>query len=177
MDTAHSVISGGNLNVINTLSQYSFISGGLSNSIASSYSAINGGQDHTISRAHSAISGGRSNTVDSGFSVICGGDQNIINNSSGYSFVGGGVSNNIASSTSHSVIIGGRNNTTSTGYQILGGHSAKTSPVQANAAGTVLFAIGGPSGSGNILTVINDGSTIKLFVGNNLLGSGSGLLA
>ena len=139
-----STISGGIGNKIlepnSSLSSYSTISGGGSNTITSSSGYARGctisGYDNGIDGAdYAAISGGFQNSIgtNSDYSTVSGGDGNLINTTSSgsrnvvgggdsnaiqgsYGFIGGGQSNLITTGSSHAVIAGGNNNGTGSGF-------------------------------------------------------------
>ena len=139
-----STISGGIGNKIlepnSSLSSYSTISGGGSNTITSSSGYARGctisGYDNGIDGAdYAAISGGFQNSIgtNSDYSTVSGGDGNLINTTSSgsrnvvgggdsnaiqgsYGFIGGGQSNLITTGSSHTVIAGGNNNGTGSGF-------------------------------------------------------------
>jgi hypothetical protein len=139
-----SVIAGGGSNTING-SQYSVISGGLSNSITfgTLYNVIAGGQSNVISGENTpnyrTISGGFNNsggsvgfTISGGQSNACGAGQypsiggGLSNTASGnYSRVGGGQTN--TASATHTTVGGGNGNTAGSSYDVVcGGQSNAT---------------------------------------------------
>lgn len=88
----YSSILGGELNRIETLKQYSTITGGKSNIINSDYSNINGGTNNNVSGDYSNINGGASNTISAIKSSISGGSLNVVSASD--STITGGALNN-----------------------------------------------------------------------------------
>lgn len=122
--TEGTTIVGGLCNLIcddvYTSGSYSFIGGGLSNTVRGESSAIPGGIYNTIQSCYSSIAGGYSNCVDSDYSTVSGGYLNYLFGN--YSSIAGGSNNCIdgAGSTTadHSFIGGGNHN------EILGGSGA-----------------------------------------------------
>jgi trimeric autotransporter adhesin len=150
-------ICGGATNNIGSAESYSFIGGGINNSIGVSAanpgasSAITGGDENIVDAGSSYmfIGGGSSNHIinntssDSpnfSSSVICGGYDNRLDSSgtfSGgeYSVIGGGIQN--YASGAFSVIAGGYDNqaTASQGAAVLGGIGNVASGIQASVLG------------------------------------------
>lgn len=120
-----SVIGGGNSNINECIN--ATIGGGLNNRILTPKDS----SATPVTKGGSTICGGSSNTINcSGQAVICGGEQNSISANSGtvdrglYGFIGGGVSNQIATTlySPYSVICGGFSNTVNNQYStVLGG--------------------------------------------------------
>ena len=123
-----SVIGGGYLNTIQTLSGYSIIGGGYINTIwTNSYQSFigGGGQNTILTNAFaSMIGGGQGNVIEqnAAYSVIGGGTGNHIEPYAAYSVIGGGDGNSVSGICS--VIPGGANNWAAGNYSFAAGNGA-----------------------------------------------------
>lgn len=141
--SSHAVISGGNLNVIESGSQESVIGGGKANTVKTG-----------IWRG--TIGGGVANTVAAGATAatISGGSQNTIEASAGYAAIGGGETNVVQSFSTYATIAGGSRNTVSGNYATVSGGLAN----QATALGATVgggasnraMAVGATVGGGGV---------------------------
>jgi hypothetical protein len=120
-----SVISGGESNLVTTLSEFATIGGGFNSEIKESYSTICGGANNSVVNKYSNIAGGRENGISGKASSILGGEKNIIKSSdfctisSGFSNgivlsnnsnINGGDINYIQNGCTGSTVSGGKNN-------------------------------------------------------------------
>lgn len=122
-------IVGGQTNTINGVSGWSFIGGGLSNTIGTEYSTISGGQSNTAStNTHATVVGGQSN-VASGAHSVAGGDRN---NATGRQSVSFGEINTSS----------GEKGTTFGGSNTASGYAAAAFGYGNSASSTMCFAFG-----------------------------------
>ncbi len=140
---------------------YAIVGGGQSNSAGANYATVGGGQSNSASKSYATIGGGYGNVADGqgasvgggGYdganakpnramapaSTIAGGLDNVITTTAGYSFIGGGRSNEAsgmyssvgggqsnAASIQHATVGGGRSNSASAQYATVGGGETNT---------------------------------------------------
>ena len=149
----YSVIGGGQNNIIQVNDDHAFIGGGSgnviqggfqgANTIGANFSSIVGGQLNYIgpNSINSIIGGGYGNILGEVItpdirsaqgSVLVGGESNLI--LANFSFLGGGVGNNILVSAGENTLVGGQANTINSGAQqsFLGGGNNNNISVNAN---------------------------------------------
>ncbi len=182
----YGVIGGGQNNEIGAASspaQWSTIGGGYSNTVTADYSVLGGGDGNSIESESSGIVGGDANHIlntGSTHGVIGGGEGNTIGGAESnaphsaivggfindittdFSFIGGGYSNTITSSSTRAVIAGGQANSISGPLSYIGG--GYFNQIESHRA-----VIGGGSNN-KISNSFSDYSTISGGIGN-IIGS------
>ena len=164
-NTAFSVITGGNSNIINDNTIYSTINGGVGNLITDSvsFSGINGGRLNVITNSYSFIGGGLRNGVSGTRSGIIGGEDNRV--SGNRSGIVSGHENKIATGSNNSIILAGsQNGVSSTHSGIVAG---KEHHISAGASFSVI--------AGGVSNSISDVSMSTILGGsdNNIRGTGT----
>ena len=117
----YSSILGGKNNTIISSFGHNIIAGGANNIISFySYNFMGGGRRNFIRAANGVIVGGQLNSARSDYSFIGGGNTNQLGTTSNFSIIVGGYLNSITNSSTHSIIVGGRQNNNSGRYNFIG---------------------------------------------------------